>query len=333
MSRREQSYGCKEAKEYWKSAYEKSFERKGLPRDLTPLRYPGGKGSLKYFLANILAFNDLQGKTLIEPFCGGAGASIPLLVTGAIERLYLNDADPAIAAFWHSLFFDTSAFVNLVNSVPVTVEEWYRWREVLQCRDSSSQLELGFAAFYMNRCNHSGLLNGGPIGGFDQTGNYKIDCRFNRKVLINRIETIASFRDRVFISDLDACVLLSTVPSHHMDEALIFIDPPYVVQGKNLYKGTVFDEVKHRELADYIKPKDWRWVITYDDHPLIHNLYAERTLGVLELSYIMQQAKIGRELLVASSHCRIPLPASSAVVCSPEDVEFNIKLEARQKSG
>jgi len=313
MGQRHTTYGCDSAKEYWKRQYLQHSKGKILPRDLTPLRYPGGKGSLKYFLANTVKANGLEGGILIEPFCGGSGASMPLLEAGVIGELYINDANPAVAAFWQSLFLDTDSFVTLVDSTPITIDQWHRWREVMLVPEESSTLELGFATFFMNRCNRSGLLSSGPIGGFDQLGNYKIDCRFNRVNLIKRIETIAKHREKVTVSNSDACDFLQTIDEQKRSESLIFIDPPYVGQGKNLYKKYSFGDQEHMRFADFIKPKNWKWLITYDDHPLIHKLYAERALGVIEFSYLMQQAKIGRELLVASSHCRIPLPDQKKV--------------------
>lgn len=327
MKRRDSSFECNTAKEFWLQSFKQTFELQKLPRDSTPLRYPGGKGSLKYFLANVVHANGLRGKSLIEPFCGGAGASIPLLLSGVIDQLYLNDANPAIAAFWRVVFQDTDALISLIRSTPVTVEQWHWWKEVFSNPDDVSELELGFAAFFMNRCNRSGLLSGGPIGGLDQTGNYKIDCRFNREGLIQRIEAIAEHRDRVVVGNEDACDFLKGLDTAVVESSLVFIDPPYVVQGKNLYKTTVFDEFKHRELAEYIKTKDWRWLITYDDHPLIHQLYAERTRGVFELSYLMQQAKVGREMLVASTHCRVPLPSFGSVPL--EEFESEEELVSR----
>ena len=308
MTRRSTSFECQSAKEFWLEEFVTAYQMKKLPRDSTPLRYPGGKGSLKYFLANVVNVNGLRGKSIVEPFCGGAGASIPLLLAGVVNELHLNDANPAIASFWKAVVHDTDALVNLIKYTPVTVDQWRWWKDVLSSPDDASDIELGFAAFFMNRCNRSGLLAGGPIGGLDQSGSYKIDCRFNREALVKRIEAIAAHRDKIFVHNADACDYLKSLDQDVVQNSLIFIDPPYVVQGKNLYKSTVFDEPKHRELSEYIKLKDWRWLITYDDHPLIHQLYAERTRGVFELSYLMQQAKVGRELLVASTHCRVPLP-------------------------
>jgi DNA adenine methylase len=308
VSRRRTAYECDSSKDFWKKKYLSFSGGKPLSRDLSPLRYPGGKGSLKYFLANTVNNNGLTGGVLVEPFCGGAGVSLPLLEAGIVNELHLNDANPAVAAFWNCMFFDTDAFVSLVATTPVTIEQWHRWREIMTAPDEAAVLELGFAAFFMNRCNRSGLLFGGPIGGFDQAGNYKIDCRFNRANLIERIQTISKHRDRVTVSNLDACDFLRGLDASLCREALIFIDPPYVAQGKNLYKTFSFGEKEHERLAKFVKTKKWRWVITYDDHPLIHRLYAERARGVIEFSYQMQQAKLGRELLVASSYCRIPFP-------------------------
>lgn len=308
MDRSSHHYSCNTSKDYWQKRYRKLTGNRSLPRDTTPLRYPGGKGSLKYFLANTLIDNGIDGGELIEPFCGGSGASIPQLVSGLISRLHLNDANPAVAAFWECVFFDTDALVNLIRHNRVTVNQWHRHREVIMNQQEASRLELGFAAFFMNRCNRSGLLTSGPIGGFQQLGRYKIDCRFNKDDLISRIEKLGALGDRVTISCDDACDYLSGLPEARLRQSLVFIDPPYVNQGSNLYKGFSFDTADHRRLADFVKPHQWHWLITYDDHPLIHQLYAERAKGVVEFSYQMQQAKFGRELFVASSHCRIPFP-------------------------
>lgn len=320
MGRRNSVFSCNDAKELWKKQYLSRSGGKVLPRDLTPLRYPGGKGSLKYFLANTVYANRLEGAHFVEPFCGGAGASIPLLEAGIIGKLWLNDANPAVSSFWKSLFFDTDSLLSLVSSTPVTVEQWYRWKEVIDHADESSDLELGFAAFFMNRCNRSGLLNGGPIGGFEQLGNYKIDCRFNRQDLMKRIEVISKHRDNVQVFNVDACDFLNEVGEGVLSESLIFIDPPYVAQGKSIYKKFSFGEAEHRRFSDYIKSKSWRWLITYDEHPLVHSLYAERAMGVLEFSYLMQQAKRGRELLVASSYCRVPLPEFGNIGSQSENI-------------
>lgn len=308
MIKRGKSFSCQMAKSYWKDRFKESTGKKSLPRDITPLRYPGGKGSLKYFLANVVIANDLHGKFLIEPFCGGSGASLPLLFTGVIDRLYLNDANPLIYHFWWNVFFNTEMFVGLVRSCKVNMESWRYYKGVSENIENYSSLEVGFSAFFLNRCNRSGLLSAGPIGGVNQGGKYKMNCRFNKEGLIKRVLKISNFKEKVHISGVDACDFLENLEEDVLKDSLVFMDPPYVSQGRSLYKEFSFNDVGHENLAKYVKPKPWRWIITYDDEPLIHKLYAERAVGVIELSYLMQSAKIGRELLVAATHCRIPFP-------------------------
>lgn len=299
---------CRKAKSYWHNKFRQRGVGLSLPRDVSPLRYPGGKGSLKYFLADTIFENGLQGERLIEPFCGGGGATLPLLLNGIISELWLNDANPAIHAFWHAVLHDTDNFLRLMKDTPVTLASWNTWKEASKEPNKLSMLEYGFATFFLNRTNRSGLIVGGPIGGQSQKGQYKLDCRFNKKGLQRRIEQIADLRDQIKLSNLDAICFLDGLPEHITANSLAFLDPPYVQHGYNIYRQYSFRDEDHRRLADYMKEKDWRWIITYDDHPLIHELYSERTSGVLEYSYYMQQAKIGKELVLSSSICRLSLP-------------------------
>lgn len=296
--------------EVWKRRFMSRGLGKILPRDVSPLRFPGGKASLKYFLADVVCDNNLQDKTLVEPFCGGCGATLPLLIGKVVSVLRINDANPAIAAFWHAVFYDTDNFLQLLYETPVDLETWMAFKTDLKNPQALSKLELGFRAFYLNRTNRSGLINGGPIGGRSQSGKYKINCRFNKVDLISRIERLSSFRGQVEVSNTDAIDLLQQLGARKLRNALVFLDPPYVRQGYNIYRKYCFREEDHRRLANYLKQKKWRWLLTYDDCELIHSLYSERKHGVLEYSYYMQTAKIGRELILASSVCRIPHPPS-----------------------
>jgi putative adenine-specific DNA methyltransferase len=42
----------------------------------------------------------------------------------------------------------------------------------------------------MNRTNRSGILKAGVIGGKNQNGTYKIDARFNKNSIIERIKKL-----------------------------------------------------------------------------------------------------------------------------------------------
>ena len=67
---------------------------------LSPLRYPGGKGKMLRQLEP--HFPERIG-TMVEPFAGGAAASLAMLFAGRADRIVLNDLDPGVYAFWISV--------------------------------------------------------------------------------------------------------------------------------------------------------------------------------------------------------------------------------------
>ena len=169
-----------------------------MSRTASPLRYPGGKSRLLELAALILRLNDLERGHYGEPYAGGCGLALSLLYGGYVADIHINDIDPAIWAFWYSVLFETKTLVSLVQTTPVTVEEWHKQREVYFAQNDADPLTLGFSAFFLNRTNRSGVIKeGGIIGGLDQTGEYKIDCRFNRDDLSRRIERVSKYRGQI----------------------------------------------------------------------------------------------------------------------------------------
>jgi len=274
-----------------------------IPQDISPMRYPGGKAKLSRFIALFIVSNDLTGCTLIEPFCGGAGGTLPLLLSGLIDKLILNDINPNIAAFWRSLVNNPDSLISLIESEPVNLESWHHWRNIYFSQNELTDVEKGFAAFFLNRTNRSGMLHAGPIGGRDQSHEkYSIDCRFNKANLIKRIELIAAHVKKIKVTEVDACKSLN----RRNESDLIYADPPYVQEGKNIYNKFCFTESDHERFAKKIKRSKSHWLLSYDDHPLIHKLYSTSGINIVELSYAINKARVGRELLIASSNSRQP---------------------------
>lgn len=177
------------------------------PSFVTPLRYPGGKARLGAWLAQVIRANGLEGGNYVEPYAGGAGAAVYLLVNGLVNDIYINDADPAIYAFWWALTNDTEQLISLIREKTVTMETWEEQREILSESDMQNKTALGFSAFFLNRTNRSGIIKGGVIGGKKQSGKYKIDARYNKETLTNRIQVLAKHSDRIHVSNLDAWIL------------------------------------------------------------------------------------------------------------------------------
>src|SRR5260370_10888460 len=201
-------------------------------RNASPLRYPGGKWRFAPFLERLITANFKTRPAYIEPYAGGASLALRLLLADKVSELHLNDLDPAVYAFWYSVVNDDERFSKLVRTTPVTPEEWKCQRQVYYQGSHCGVLALGFATFFLNRTNHSGILNGGMIGGKAQQGEWRIDARFNRTELIRRVKRIASFKHRIHISCVDAMEFLRNRSLGR--NKLVYLDPPYFVAGGGL---------------------------------------------------------------------------------------------------
>lgn len=250
-----------------------------MPITDSPLRYPGGKSQLKKFVSELLLVNDIENGTYIEPFAGGAGLAISLLLEEKVSKIVINDYDISIWAIWKSILDHYDTFVAKIDSTPITIEEWHNQKQMLLELSTAPLIEenivkLGFAAFFLNRTNVSGIIKGGPIGGLQQNGNYLIDCRFNKKNLISKMKKIHNLRDSITLYNLDAVEFINTIiPTNDADSTLIFFDPPYYKKGPNLYRN-FYTHDNHVELALAIQSlKDNKWLTTYDTCNEIIEMY------------------------------------------------------------
>ena len=291
-----------------KQSIRRSLGMPVIPSDVSPFRYPGGKGKLSKFLALFIITNQLQGCKLVEPFCGGAGGTLPLLLTGLVDKLVLNDANPAVSAFWETLKLNPDALINRVEKEEISINRWHHWREVYFERNNVSQEEKGFSALFLNRTNRSGMFHAGPIGGRAQLGDYLLNCRFTRSTLINRIKKIVAVSDKLIVTNKDAIDAISRLSANDF----IYADPPYVKEGKNIYNAFCFSEVQHQRFASSLKRKKAHWLLSYDDHPLVHRFYSKSGINIIELGYAINKARVGQELLIASANLRQPIIANGS---------------------
>lgn len=283
----------------------------------SPLRYPGGKTCLFRPVSEILRTNNLDRGHYAEPYAGGCGLALALLYDGVVSDIHINDIDPAIWAFWNSVLEDTEDFISLMDKTPITLKEWRRQQKILrEC--SSDSLSLGFAAFFLNRTNRSGIIkNAGVIGGLEQKGHYTIDCRFNKEELARRIRRVRKYRSRIHLYRKDALKFLDHVERKLPDNTFLCIDPPYFHKGSSLYTS-FYKRDDHEKVADRILSLEAPWILTYDYCEEIHDLYATRRQFQYSLNYSVQEKRRGTELLIASKGLRIPANLRAAQVHKPK---------------
>lgn len=271
----------------------------------SPLRYPGGKAKLFEYFTAIIRDNNLYDSTYCEPYAGGAGLALKLLSGGFVRRVALNDIDPSIFAFWRSVIDTPVQFCRLIETTPVTIEEWRCQKAVWQEQDSSNLLKLGFATFFLNRTNRSGIIEGaGPIGGYQQAGTWRLDVRFNKPQLIAQIQALAAFRDQITVSNLDAIAFVKECFSQ--SDTFSYLDPPYYVKGSKLYRNFYQhdDHCQIRTLLD--AHRSAKWVVSYDDVTEIRKIYSAFAPISYSLSYTAGTKSNGNEVIYFSDSVRAP---------------------------
>ena len=279
----------------------------------TPLRYPGGKSIFTDFFIDFIKSNFSSQGIYAEPYCGGAGVATNLLNENTVKKILLNDADIAIYAFWYSLKNHGKEFLEMFDNTPVTLNEWQKQRLVHKDNRNTKDVLLskGFATFFLNRCNRSGILSAGPIGGQKVTSqekaNYKLDARYNQKPLRDKISSIVDHAEKFEIHNLDALSFLKKIiqkqSARDQQATFVYLDPPYFSQGSSLYLN-YYKKADHDTLSDYLKTDGikFKWILSYDNVVPIKNNYKEFRTYMFYINYSAQNNKLGSELLIASDN-------------------------------
>lgn len=265
---------------------------------LSPLRYPGGKDKTYQYVKYLVQEHNIT--TYIEPFAGGAAVAIRLLLNDDVQKIIINDVDRSIYALWHTIKTNHKALIHLIETTEVTIEEWYRQKKVQFEKDIADELLLAFSTLFLNRTNRSGIIKAGVIGGKTQDGIYKLDCRFNKKELIRRINNIADRADSIEVHNLDAQDFIISVIKKTR-KSLTFFDPPYYVKGPNLYTN-FYNHLDHVKLAKTIKNemKNRYWILTYDIAEQIEDMYSGYKPKKYLLNYSIAKPTKGQEFIFFS---------------------------------
>lgn len=272
----------------------------------TPLRYPGGKSLMTQFFIDLIEENRMHNVSYAEPFAGGAGTAVNLLIQDKVDNININDANICIFSFWKSITEENERFVEKLIETPVNLKEWRKMHNIL-VNTKEYSFDLGFATFFLSRTNRSGILTAGPIGGNSEEkqelAKYKIDCRFNKEDLAQRIISIGKKNERISVTNKDAILFLKEIEG---DNILLYLDPPYYVKGKSLYLD-FYNHNDHQALADYLtNTTKFKWVLSYDNVNEIREMYKGFDLYEFFLNYTVQEIKRGSELLTHSKGLILP---------------------------
>lgn len=271
----------------------------------SPLRYPGGKRRLANFIAKICVRNNINGH-YIEPYAGGASVALYLLIKGYVKKITINDLDRAIYAFWHSVLYDNDNLCDKIQKAEITTENWKKQHSIQKNKNFEKDLtKLGFSTFFLNRTNYSGIIDGGVIGGTEQRGKYKIECRFNKQELIKRIKLISLHRKQISLKNLDALDLVKKISTD--SNCIFYFDPPYYLKGPSLYMNSYKHE-DHMQVSEEIrKISKAQWLVSYDDTFQIQEMYPNQVRRIkYSLVHSARTFRKGSEVLFMSNKLLLP---------------------------
>lgn len=273
----------------------------------SPLRYPGGKQCLAPFVKSLIESNNMRGCMYAEPYAGGAGVALRLLMNGTVSQVLLNDKCAMLAAFWRTLFWNTDELLRRISETPINMDTWRETREISQNPAMFSDEDIAFALFFQNRTNFSGVIDGGVIGGKRQLGKYKLDARYPKTRLIDLIKKLSRYRDKVRIFNLDAITFMRDELLPMNTACLTYCDPPYYEKGQALYLNA-YSPNDHAEVSDFLQSysKKMRWIVSYDNASQIIALYNKSKLFSFDLSYSAHRVRKGKELLAVSKSLVMP---------------------------
>ncbi|MBU1098679.1 MAG: DNA adenine methylase [Bacteroidetes bacterium] len=274
----------------------------------SPLRYPGGKNKLADFIAKICVDNKVDGH-YIEPYAGGASVALFLLFNNIVNRITINDNDRSIYAFWYSVLNYTDKLCKLTQNTDVTIANWLIQRDIQKNKKTADLLTLGFSTLFLNRTNISGILNGGVMGGLEQKGLYKIDCRFNKKEIVSRIQNISKKKNHIRLYKKDALKLIEKIKKESTNgDTIFYFDPPYFIKGSSLYMN-YYKKDDHFAVCDKIKEiTNVHWIVSYDNVKEIKKLYSIYRSKEYTFKHTAHSSKIGKEILFFSNDLRITNP-------------------------
>ena len=268
----------------------------------SPLRYPGGKSrALKQILplipANISEFR--------EPFVGGGSVffAVRSLFQNRIKSYWINDLNYDLYCFWKQTRDNGPNLVEVLTDTHATTTDGRALFEKLteakdklnQDRDMLSEFERAVRFFILNRITFSGVVDS---GGYSQSAYQK---RFTESS-IERVKNISPYLSDVKITNDD----YTNAIFHNGENVFIFLDPPYwKATESKLYgvRGTLHSTFDHTQFAENIKKCPHKWLITYDDSPIIRELFSFAEIQEWTLQYGMNNyrkanAAKGKELFI-----------------------------------
>jgi len=241
----------------------------------SPFRYPGGKTWLIPYVRQWLGSTNSQNKELIEPFAGGGIVSLTAVAEKRVKQALMVELDEDVAAVWQTLLSNDAQWLgDKIVAFTVTKSNV----ESVLAASPSCLRDRAFAVLLKNRMSHGGILaNGAGLLKHGENGKGLLS-RWYPETLRSRIIDIQNYKTKVNFVQGDGFQVLRD--NAHRPDALFFIDPPYTIAGRRLYR---YPDVDHAELFRIASTLQGSFLITYDNADEIRKLASASGFQIAEI--------------------------------------------------
>ena len=252
------------------------------------LRYPGGKSRA---LKHIIPYFPKNLTEIVSPFFGGGSIEIHYASQGV--RVHGYDIFEPLTNFWQQVLEHPHELANMLENYfyPCTKKMFKEYQQKHSNTEDDDRLlfwkEMRACMFYaLNRSSFSGAT---MSGGYSQQA---ADKRFTQSS-IDRLRNFSC--PALTVEQADFADSLG----RHNNETFIYADPPYLLEKSTLYgeRGSAHKDFDHERFGEEIKKKN-NWVISYNPHPEILELYKDYEIVYPEWSYGMSSDKKSKEILI-----------------------------------
>ena len=262
-------------------------------RQLSPLRYPGGKTWLVPHVCNWL--RHVQPKQLVEPFAGGGIVSLTALKENLVDHCVMIELDPDVAVFWQMVLQQSEALAQRIETFELTRDHV----EALDQETPSSPLDHAFRTLVRNRTRRAGILAPGATLIRKGENSKGLASRWYPKTLARRIRDIQPYSHRIDFRLGDAMTLLPNLLDDRDSLTALFVDPPYTAGGSNAGKRLYnFHHLDHQKLFHLLAHQNNPFLMTYDETSEIKNLVARNGFHAEQVYRKNAHHKIQPELVI-----------------------------------
>lgn len=230
----------------------------------SPFRYPGGKTWLVPRVRQWLKSLPSKPREFAEPFSGGGIVGLSSVFDDLVESLVMVELDEDVSSVWEVILNGSGAkLAGKISSFKVSMESV---KGILSA-EPSTPLDRAFATIVRNRMQRGGIMAPGASLMKKGENGRGLKSRWYAETLATRIAAISERRSKISFIRGDGVEFIRY--NGYRPDTVFFIDPPYTVAGRRLYKHS---EIDHEGLFRLLSNVKGDFLMSYDNAREIREL-------------------------------------------------------------